>query len=143
MSLSLSGDGDGDCSRYGIASPSTASASNILARALQDMPHLIDPSRPARPDFSLSRLARPGQDRSSSSLPSLGSKKAEYNNHRISTFGPPVPARLDSPGPGRGPQAPGQAGGLTDRVKDGESQAEPKGLQDLILTRWPHGARAR
>ena len=48
------------------------------------------------------------------------------------------------PGPGPGPiKLRARLEGLTDRVEDGESQAEPKGLQDLILSRWPPGPRAR
>jgi len=68
-----------------LSSSSTASAFSILARALQDMPHLIDPSRPAGQALALVSPG-PGKTAHQAPLPPLRSKKAEYNNHRISTL---------------------------------------------------------
>jgi len=54
-------------------------------------------------------------------------------------------AMRDGPGRGRGPQAPGLAGG-PECVGDEEGQAEPEGLQDLHLTEmasWRGGGKTR
>jgi hypothetical protein len=72
-----------------LSSPSTASASNILPRALQDVSHLIDPSRPA--------WARPCATSSLAPLLIL-----RQNHHLCATC-----SRLDSPGP-----RPGQVGAI-------------------------------